>query len=400
MENITANTDLVARGLSKPMTLVMAVVAGLAVANIYYNQPMLGLMASDFPGSGVAGLIPTVTLLGYALGLFLLVPLGDIIERRRLIVIQFFLLAIALAITAMAPSVFILVIASVLVGASATVAQQIVPFAVHLAPSEKRGAVVGTVLAGILGGILLSRSLAGFIADMSGWREMFWLAAPLAIIGAMTMALTLPHSKPDTKLRYLQLLKSLTNLWMDFAELRWAAITQAILFAAFSAFWTVLALLLEQPAYNMGPAEAGLFGIVGLAGILAAPIAGRIADAKGPHSIVITGTIVTLFSWIVFGVWPTIPGLIAGVLLLDFGVQSALVSNQHIIYALKPEARARLNTIFIGSMFLGGATGAAMATTAWNVGGWIGVSALGTVLALLALAAQIRALKIRTSKQR
>jgi MFS family permease len=185
-------------------------------------------------------------------------------------------------------------------------------------------------------------------------------------------------------------------LWGDLVELRFAALTQALLFASFSAFWTILALLLEQPAYNMGAADAGLFGIVGLVGVLAAPVAGKIADRKGPHRIVIAGSVVTLASWVLFGLLPTIPGLIAGVILLDFGVQSALVSNQHIIYALKPEARARLNTIFMGSMFLGGAAGAALASAAWVSGGWIMVAGLGVVFSVLAIGTQLRVLSVRS----
>mgnify|MGYP003624151596 FL=1 len=396
MEQVFSTPSRAANGLSRSMAFVMAAVAGVSVANIYYNQPMLGSMVRDFAGSSVVGFIPTLTLLGYALGLFLLVPLGDVIERRRLIVTQFLVLAVSLAGVAAAPNVWVLVVASIMVGASATAAQQIVPFAVHLAPAKKRGSVVGTVLAGILGGILLSRTLAGFVADYAGWREMFWLAVPLAVVAGLTMWVTLPHSKPDTQMRYGQLLRSLAGLWVDLVELRFAALTQALLFASFSAFWTILALLLEQPAYNMGAADAGLFGIVGLVGVLAAPVAGKIADRKGPHRIVIAGSVVTLASWVLFGLLPTIPGLIAGVILLDFGVQSALVSNQHIIYALKPEARARLNTIFMGSMFLGGAAGAALASAAWVSGGWIMVAGLGVVFSVLAIGTQLRVLSVRS----
>lgn len=379
-------------GLTRATTFAMAAAAGIAVANIYYNQPMLGLIEKDLPGP-LTGLIPTATQLGYAAGLFLLVPLGDIVDRRRQIAIQFGALAVALALAAVAPNAALVVLASLAVGLAATVAQHIVPFAAHLSSPEKRGATVGTILSGILTGILLSRTLAGFVATHGGWREMFWLGVPMALVAGALMYFTLPRAEPDSKLRYGELLGSIRHLWRDYPALRLAAFTQALIFAAFTVFWTVLAFRLQSPAYGLGADVAGLFGIVGAVGIFAAPLAGRFADKRGATPVVILGALLMLAAWILFGVWISIAGLVVGVIVLDFAMQSALVSNQHIVFSLNPEARARLNTVLMGSMFLGGAFGSAAGSAAWEAAGWTGVVALGSGLGAVAAGLQLLSLR-------
>lgn len=377
-------------GLPTGKVWAMAAAAGIAVANIYYNQPMLGVMGHELGVPQSITLVATATQLGYAAGLILLLPLGDAMDRRKLIATQFIVLAVALAAAALAPGLSLLLLASLAVGISATVAQQIVPLAAHLTPQARQGAVIGHVVAGILTGILLSRTLAGFVASHAGWREMFWLAVPLVLVASGTMAWLLPReARADARPSYASLLKSLLPLWLGLPALRRAAFSQALLFAGFSAFWSTLAFRLAQPQFGLGPDAAGLFGIVGMVGIFAAPLAGRYADKVGPRVIVLVGCAATAVSWLIFAAWTSVAGLVVGVIVLDFGVQSALISNQHSVYQLKPEARARLNTLFMGTMFLGGALGSAAAALAWRHGGWVGICALGIVVSLAAVALQL-----------
>lgn len=221
----------VADGLGRGALYAMAVASGVAVANIYYNQPMLGIIETDLGRTSVTGLVPTATQLGYALGLFFLLPFGDIVHRRKLIIGQFIVLGAALAVAAIAPSAWFLVGASLLVGASATVAQQIVPFAASLARPEKRGSTIGTVMAGVLSGILFSRTLSGFVGQHAGWREMFWISVPLSLAAAVLMFFTLPEHRPTSRMHYHRAIASLAHLWSRHRQLRTAALMQAALSA-------------------------------------------------------------------------------------------------------------------------------------------------------------------------
>jgi predicted MFS family arabinose efflux permease len=372
--------------IGQAATLVMAVACGVAAATVYCNQPMLGILEAAFPGrASVAGLVPTATQLGFAVGLILLVPLGDRIDRRRLILLQMSALALSLVAAALAPDAWALVVISALVGITSSVAQQIVPFAAELAEPSRRGATIGTVMSGLLCGMLLGRVVAGGVADHYGWRAVYWLSLLVVIATNFLLAATLPQGQAKTQAGYGELLKSLIALWRDEPTLRRATMTQGCLFGSFTAFWTILALQLSA-RYHLGAETAGLFGIAGVVGILFAPVAGKIADRRGPAHLIAVGTLIMLASWCTFAASATVAGLIVGVILLDFGEQGALVSNQQVIYALRPEARNRLNTIFMGGMFVGGAIGSAGAVLVWHMAGWYAVCTLGDALVAIALA--------------
>lgn len=374
-----------AHRLDTLLLVVMAIACGIFVSNVYYNQPLLKLLHQAFPQEiGLVNLAPTVTQLGFACGLFFLVPLGDRIDRRKLVLGQAGALVLALICLAAAPNAWGLVLASVIVGISASVAQQIVPFAAELAAPSRRGQVVGIVMSGVLCGLLLGRAFGGFLGDHWGWRVTYWVGAILTAMAWLLLLAKLPHSKPQTDHGYFSLMKSLIGLWREEPLLRRATCVQAVLFGSFMGLWTILALHLYE-AYGLGADVAGLMGIVGAAGILIAPLAGRAADHRGPHAVIGVGCLIMLLSYPIFGLWGSLIGLIFGILLLDIGEQLALISNQHVIYALRPEARSRLNTLFMSGMFVGGATGSWGAGISWRLGGWIMACMFLGILALIGL---------------
>jgi predicted MFS family arabinose efflux permease len=309
--------------------------------------------------------------------------------------VQFGFLAAALALAAMAPTAWALVAASLAVGVTATVAQQIIPFAASLVSPERRGQAVGTIMSGLLCGLLFSRTLAGFVASHAGWREMFWIGVPLAVAAGGTMAVALPRNHPYEPMPYADAMRSMAGLWRSEPTLRLATIAQAALFASFTVFWTILALHLREPQFSLGAEVAGLFGIVGAVGVVAAPVAGRLADRRGPRVVAAVGIAITIVSWLIFGFWSSLLGLIVGVVVLDFGVTTALISNQHVAFGLHSQARGRINTIFMTGMFLGGSLGSAGATVAWSEGGWIATTVFGSALALFAASVHVRKPRMR-----
>ena len=374
-----AATERSLRGL----LLLLAVIAGVSVANIYYNQPLLDSLRESFPHSASwVGVVPAATQLGYAAGMLLLAPLGDRFDRRLLILLQIAGLCVALVVATTAPTLAVLIGASLAIGVLSTIAQQAVPFAAELAPPSGRGQAVGTVMSGLLLGILLARTAAGLVAEYFGWRAVFGVSVVALLVLAVVILLRLPKSQPTSALPYGKLMVSMWHLIVEHPGLREASLTGAFMFAAFSIFWSVLALLLAGAPFHLGPQAAGLFGIVGAAGAMAAPLAGKFADRRGPRTIITLSIGLVAVSFVVFGLSSTsIAGLVVGVIILDVGVQAAQISNQSRIYALSPDARSRVNTVYMVAYFIGGAAGSAVGAAVWPVFGWVGVSIAGVVFA-------------------
>jgi predicted MFS family arabinose efflux permease len=371
--------------MSRALVLLLAATTGLAVANLYYAQPLLPLIGRDLALSdGVTGLIVTLTQLGYAAGLALLLPLGDLVERRRLLVGLGVACAAALGWMAGAPSGAVLLPAAVVVGTLAAQAQILVPFAATLAGDDERGSVVGTVMSGLLLGILLARTAAGWIADLAGsWRAVYVAAALAMLVQAAVLAAVLPPSRGTSELRYPALLRSVLRIVRDEPVLRWRALMGALGFAGFSVFWTSVAFLLHGAPYHYGTGTIGLLGLLGAAGALMATAAGRLADRGKEHVTTAVVSVLLALSWIALWLGGTsLAWLLAGVVVLDVAVQGLQISNQTVIYGLVPEARSRVNSAYMTLYFVGGAFGSAASGVAWETGGWDGVTALGGALGI------------------
>ncbi|MBW4496941.1 MAG: MFS transporter [Oscillatoria princeps RMCB-10] len=373
----------IAHSSLQPHTIwMMAITSGAAAANVYYNQPLLATIAQSFHAPAHAtGLIPTLTQIGYAIGIFLLVPLGDLLERRRLIITMLGLTAIALAAVAISPNLTWLGGASLVLGITTITPQLIVPFAANLAKPQERGRVVGSVMSGLLVGILLARTVSGFVGASLGWQAIYWLASGLMILLTVAIVKTIPKSHPSLRMSYPRLMASLLQIIRVQSVLRETSLIGAMSFGAFSAFWSTLAFLLTQPPYQYGSEVAGLFGLVGVAGIAAANFVGKLADKTSPKRTVGLGLATTTLAFLVFWCFGhQISGLIAGVILLDLGVQTTLVSNQARIYNLPLEFHSRLNALFITFYFVGGALGAFLGAYGWSYWQWSGVCTLAILM--------------------
>ena len=383
--------------LPSTLVLLMAASAGLGVASLYYSQPMLGILGQDIHASDfMVGWIPTLTQLGYAFGILLLVPLGDIYDRRKIVLIKVGLLCLALSLSGFAPGVSWLLGASLIVGLTATLAQDIVPAAATLAPESQRGKTVGTVMTGLLLGILLSRVFSGFVAEHFGWRLVFGFAAICMALTGVAVWRGLPHFKPATRLKYRTLLGSMIQLWRNYPILRKAALAQGLLSIGFSAFWSTLGVMLHEAPFHLGSAFAGTLGLAGAAGALAAPLAGRMADRRGPELVTCVSAGLVTVSFATMWLAPFLPShaqlalIVLSALGFDFGIQASLVAHQTIVYGIDPASHSRLNSLLFTGMFLGMASGAAFGSFALGHWGWPGVVTLATVSSAVAFAVRMK----------
>ncbi|MBD2796368.1 MFS transporter [Xenorhabdus sp. 18] len=375
--------------LSQKLLFLLALGAGLGVANVYYLQPALHLVQSEFDvGAERIGLIPTLTQIGYAAGMLFLAPLGDVLPRRNMIFAKSLFLALALILAALAPNLISLAIAGIAIGLLSSVGQDFVPVAAQLSTESRRGHVVGIVTTGLLIGILLSRTLGGLISDFLGWRGMQLIAAGLMLAVALLVRSHLPVLPPVlNKTKYNKLLRSLWDLWQQHRSLKIAVMTQALLASTLGAFWSTLAMVLASSPYNQSASVAGAFGIAGAAGALGASIFGRLADKKGPLLAIRLGCGLVSISFV--GMWflpSSLVTLAIGAMTFDLGVMAALVSHQFIVSGVDPNARSRLNGLLMTGAMFGMAVGAATGSFVWANFGWDGLCAFCLFASLLGLA--------------
>jgi len=358
--------------LSRKDILLMAFCTGLIVANIYYCQPLVILVAKEYNlTESYAGRITYLTQAGYAIGLFLLVPLGDMFERKKQILMITGLAIGALLLAAFSHTFLVLEIASVLIGASSIVPQLILPMAANLSSDEKRGHTIGIIMSGLLVGILGSRALSGSIGFLWGWRAMFLIAAGLCFLLLLLMAKRFPESRPSFKGTYKELMSSMFNYIKTQPVLREASLINFLAFATLSAFWTTMVLFLANPPFSFQSLQIGLFGIAGAAGALAAPLVGKFSDGKDPRKNLLIGLLLQFASIAAFYFTGSHLYLfVIGIILIDIGQQAIHVTNQTRIYALLPEARNRLNTVFMSVSFVGASTGSALGLWFWDKGQW------------------------------
>lgn len=374
--------------MKKSVLWSMALAAGICVANLYYCQPLLQQIQQSLGGSDTEiGWIPTLTQISYALGMLLLVPMGDRSERKFLIVLFTVLSGFSMMAFGFSQSLTAAYIFSFFIGISTMTPHLTIPFAANLAPVETRGKVVGIVMSGLLLGILLSRTVAGFVGDAFGWRVMFISAGVALVILGAALKITLPRSEPTYQGSYWGLLQSVCHLVKTLPQLRESMLFGAVLNASFCAFWATLIHLVSHEPFNLGVKTVGVFGLIGAVSVLAAPIVGSKSDRSNPRNSVGFGILLTLLSFFIFLIWGS-TSLIAlgiGVFVMDLGVQAAHVANQTRIYSLLPEARSRLNTAYMFAYFSGAAMGSWLASYAWSKYQWQGVCTLSIAFLLLGL---------------
>jgi predicted MFS family arabinose efflux permease len=373
--------------LSRSLILILAISCGMIISNLYYIQPLLAEIAETFSVSQVSmGFVVMLTQTGFALGMFFLLPLADLFEKKKLILIVLICAVGGLALIAAASSITVLATAAFAVGFCSILPHMIVPMAAQMSVPEKRGKTIGTVMSGLLIGILVSRTFSGLVGQHFGWRTVYVIATFLLAGLAIFLARVLPKSPPVKCFKYKDLYKTVARLIKTYPVLREAALNGAMMFAAYNAFWATMVFLLQGPPYYMGADVAGLFGLTGIAGVIAAPLVGRLADKRNPRFTVgmsIATVIASYLCLLFFGY--QFAGLIAGVVLLDIGVQSCQVSNQSRVYALSDEYRNRNNMVYMVCFSLGGSIGAIAGSWFFSVLGWQGVCLFGLLTQAVAI---------------
>jgi predicted MFS family arabinose efflux permease len=382
------NAARLGAGISRGTVLMLALVTGAAAANLYYAQPLLDTLESAFSTStATTGLVVTIAQVGYLLALTFVVPLGDLLERRALITAAMCMTALAMVACGLAPSFAVFAVATWFVGVSVVAAQIIVPMASALARPEERGRVVGTVMSGLLIGVLLARTFSGLVAAAVGWRVVYFAAAALMLGLAVTLRRTLPRVPPTTSVGYGRLLRSVGSLIAAEPVLRRRMLLGALSFGCFSTLWTSLAFLLAAAPFHYGSAVIGLFGLAGVAGAGAATVVGRMADRGRGALATSVSVAILLGSWAVLYLGHAdVVALIVGIIGLDLGVQGVHISNQSAIYALDPEARSRLTTAYMVAYFTGGAVFSVISSAAFESHGWAGVCVVGAIPAAVVVA--------------
>jgi predicted MFS family arabinose efflux permease len=383
----TTDTGSKQNELSRGLVVLMAVATGAVVANLYYAQPVLHEVAGTFhSGPGPTSTIITASQIGYAAGLLLVVPLGDLHPRRLLVARLFCLSALALIGCALAPNLWIFAVASILVGAASVAGQVMIPFAADLAPEARRGRVVARIMTGLLLGILLARTVSGLVAQAAGWRAIYWFSAGLMVVFAVVLWRALPPEAPRPQRSYPKLVGSTLRLLVDEPVLRRRAWHGACAFACFSVMWTTLAFLLSGQPYHYSNLVIGLFGLVGAGGIVAANLAGKLADSSQQTATTVVSGVLLAGSFALLWTGRTsLAALIIGIVVLDIGTQGMQITNQAIIYALRPDARSRINSAYMVCYFLGGAVGSLAAGALYGTHGWAGVCFLGAGFGVLTL---------------
>lgn len=383
--------DVEATSISPALTFLLATACGLIAANLYYGQPLAGIIGAELGlSAGATGLIVTLTQIGYGIGLLFVVPLGDLVENRKLVVGSVSMAVLSLVAAAFAPHAALFLIAAFLVGVSSVAVQVIVPYAAHMAPHAIRGRVVGNVMSGLMAGIMLARPVSSLLSEVVSWRGVFLTSAAVMALLAVVLFRLLPARMPDARLSYGALMASMGRLALHTPILRRRAIYHAFLFAAFSLFWTTTPLYLSGSHFNLSQGEIALFALAGAAGTVAAPIAGRMADRGWTRAATFFALVAVALSFAVTHLAPegshlALAVLVVAAIVLDFGVTTNLVLGQRAIFTLGAEFRSRLNGIYMATFFMGGAIGSAVGGWAYAVGEWQAASWIGFALPVAAL---------------